>query len=57
MTRTWGKHGRDQKYIHRLSVEKSEGKKRVLLEVVDVTSEDNIKMVIEKFDNMKMSSG
>jgi hypothetical protein len=42
MTRTWGNHVRDQKYIHKLSVEKSEGKKR------DVTSEDNIKMFIEK---------
>jgi hypothetical protein len=48
MYRTWGTHGRDQKYIHRLSVEKSEDKQRVLLKIVDVTSEESIKLGIEK---------
>jgi len=48
MIRKCGTHGRDQRYIHRLSVEKSGRKKRVLLEIVDVILEDNIKMVIGK---------
>ena len=48
MTRTCGTHGTGQKCVHKLSFEKSERKERDLLQIIGVTWEDNIKMVIEK---------
>lgn len=44
----WPENGTGQKCVHKLSVKKSERKEWDLLDIIGVTWEDNIKMVIGK---------